>query len=93
MTSVNVKMTTVMIPADESGTTTLTKAPKRLKPSIMAASSMSCGMALKKPIISQVQKGTVKLGYTSTSDHSESCKPSSPTIRENGMNRMVGGIR
>ncbi|WP_237717160.1 hypothetical protein [Cupriavidus basilensis] len=47
---------------------------------------------MKNPIISQVQKGTVKLGYTSTSDHSESCRPSAPMMREKGMNRMVGGI-
>ncbi|MCY1303340.1 hypothetical protein D9M68_896160 [compost metagenome] len=86
-------MTTVSIPLDDSGTTTFRKAPKRLSPSIMAASSISRGTALKNPIISQLQNGTVKLGYTSTSDHSESCSPSAPIMRENGMNKIVGGIR
>ena len=55
-------MTTVRMPASEIGITTLTKAPKRDRPSIIAASSRSRGIALKKPISSQVQNGTVKLG-------------------------------
>ena len=55
-------MTTVRMPAVDTGTTTRRKAPKRLSPSIIAASSRSRGIALKKPISSQVQKGTVKLG-------------------------------
>src|SRR5207244_2592993 len=49
-------------PAMLIGRMTRTKAPKRERPSIIAASSTSLGMTLKKPIISQVQKGIVKLG-------------------------------
>jgi len=41
------------------------KAPRRLITSTSAASSMSLGWPWKNPIISQVQKGMVKLG----SDH------------------------
>src|SRR5215467_11863223 len=62
VTRVKLKMMTVRMPATEIGITTLAKAPSRLSPSIMAASSMSGGMALKKPMRSQVQKGTVKDG-------------------------------
>ena len=53
-------------------------------PSIIAASSTSLGMTLKKPIRSQVQKGTVKLGYTSTSDQSVSWRPSIATSARQG---------
>lgn len=49
-------------PGTASGSTTRTKAPKRPWPSIIACSSMSRGMPLKNPIISQVQKGTAKVG-------------------------------
>ena len=59
----------------------------------MAASSRSRGIALKKPISSHVQNGTVKLGETRTSDHNEFCNPKSLIMRENGMNKMVGGTR
>ncbi len=62
MTSVKLKITTVRTPATDRGMTIFTNAPKRLNPSIMAASSRSRGMALKKPIRSHVQNGTVKLG-------------------------------
>src|SRR5437868_1695426 len=62
ITSVKVKMTTVSMPATDMGRMTRVNAPRRLIPSTMAASSMSLGMALKNPIISQVQNGMVKLG-------------------------------
>src|SRR5262245_59738867 len=62
MTSVKLKITTVSSLATDMGSTTLTNAPKRLSPSTMAASSRSRGITLKKPISSQVQNGTVKLG-------------------------------
>ena len=45
------------------GRSTRKKAPSRLHPSTKACSSMSLGMALKKLINSQAQKGTVKVGY------------------------------
>lgn len=50
------------MPAVGTGTTTRTNARRRDSPSIIAASSMSRGIDLKKPIISQVQNGTVKFG-------------------------------
>ena len=59
----------------------------------MAASSSSRGMDLKKPIRSQVENGIVKLGYTTTSDQSVSCRPSAATTRESGMKSSVGGTR
>jgi hypothetical protein len=68
-------------------------APRRECPSIIAASSTSLGMTLKNPISSQVQKGTVKLGYTRTSAQRRSCSPSEDTNRDSGMKRMVGGTR
>ena len=55
-------MTVVSRPATDIGRMTFTKAPKRDSPSIIAASSTSLGMTLKKPWRSQVQNGTVKLG-------------------------------
>ena len=42
---------------------------------------------------SQVQKGTVKVGYTRTSDSRLFCSPSSETRRENGMKSRVEGTR
>ena len=42
---------------------------------------------------SQVQNGIVKVGYTTTSDHQVSWRPSSLTTRESGMNRMIDGTR
>jgi len=50
-------------------------------------------MVLKNPIRSQVEKGTVKEGYTTTKDQRESCRPSVTTTRESGMKRSVGGTR
>src|SRR5215469_5440482 len=72
MVSVNAKMTTVRIAGSESGSTVFTKAPIMVQPSTIAASSISRGTDLKNPISSQVQNGIVKVGYTTTSDHSES---------------------
>src|SRR4051812_50193070 len=69
------------------------KAPNRLQPSTIAASSISTGCALKNPISSQEQNGMVKVGYTSTSDHIEFCNPSSAMIRDSGRKRSVGGNR
>src|SRR6266704_6639944 len=70
--SVNEKMTTVRIAGSESGRTVFTNAPMTVQPSTIAASSISRGTDLKNPISSQVQNGIVKVGYTTTSDHSES---------------------
>src|SRR5215510_7462570 len=91
--SAKAKMTTVRIPGTESGSTVFTKAPTTVQPSTMAASSISRGTDLKKPMNSQVQNGIVKVGYTSTSDQSESCKPSIDTTRDNGRKSNVGGTR
>src|SRR6476620_350642 len=91
--SVNVKMTTVRIPGSDTGRITLTNAPSRLQPSTIAASSIALGTDLKKPIISQVQNGMVKVGYTSTRDHRESCMPSSEITRASGRKSNVGGTR
>src|SRR3989304_9530012 len=90
---VKLKITTVRIPATEIGITTLTNAPNRLNPSIIAASSRSLGIALKNPIKSQVQNGMVKLGYTRTRDQRESCSPRLEITLERGIKRIVGGTK
>ena len=59
----------------------------------MAASSISNGTVLKKPMSSHVQNGIVRVGYTTTSDHQESCRSSKLTTRASGMNRMMPGTR
>src|SRR5439155_8761738 len=92
-TSENVKMTTVSTPGSEIGKTTRRSACSREQPSIRAASSNSTGIDLKKPISSQIENGTVKLGYTTTSDQSESCNPSFVITRESGGKSSVGGTR
>src|ERR1044071_5540060 len=91
--SVKVKMTTVRIPGTDTGRITFTNAPRRLQPSTIAASSIALGTDLKKPIISQVQNGIVKVGYTSASDQSESCRPRREITRESGRKSSVGGTR
>ena len=58
----NVKITTVRIAGSDSGIAILMKAPNRLQPSTIAASSISTGSALKNPISSQEQNGMVKVG-------------------------------
>src|SRR5215510_1513444 len=93
MVSVKAKMTTVSIPGIESGSTVFTKAPTAVHPSTIAASSISRGTDLKKPMNSQVQNGMVNVGYTRTSDQRESCKPSTDTTRDNGKKSNVGGTR
>src|SRR6202046_5334584 len=90
---VNVKITTVRIPESEIGTTSRTNAPERVSPSTIAASSSSRGIDLKNPISNQVEKGIVKLGYTTTSDQMVSCKPSNATMRDSGIKSKVGGTR
>src|ERR1051326_9295004 len=81
------------MPGTESGSTVFMKAPMTVQPSTIAASSISRGTDLKNPMNSQVQNGMVKVGYTSTSDHSESCSPTDATTRDNGRNKRVGGTR
>ena len=44
------------------GITSRTNAPNRVSPSTSAASSRSRGIALKNPISSQMENGTVKVG-------------------------------
>ena len=83
----------VMMPGQLTGSTTRSSAPNCPQPSTMAASSISNGTVLKKPISSQVQKGMVKVGYTTTSAHHESCRSSVLTTRASGMNRMMAGTR
>src|SRR5919201_7110013 len=89
----NEKMITVRIPGIEIGKITRASAFSLEQPSTSAASSSSSGMVLKKPISSQVANGTVNDGYTSTSDHSWSCKPSFEITRERGRKSSVGGTR
>src|SRR6516225_4256800 len=93
MVRVKVKMITVRIAGTDSGSTVFTNAPNTVQPSTIAASSLSRGTDLKNPISSQVQNGIVKVGYTTTSDHSESCRPKSETSRDSGRNSSVGGTR
>ncbi|SFH73724.1 hypothetical protein SAMN05216525_101584 [Bradyrhizobium sp. Gha] len=56
------KITTVRIAGTDSGAAFLMKAPNKLQPSAIAASSISTGSALKNPISSQEQNGIVKVG-------------------------------
>ena len=91
--SVKAKITADRIPASEIGMMICTMARARLQPSTMAASSMSLGIDLKKPIKSHTQNGIVNDGYTTTSDHSVSCSPSVATMRDMGMNSSVDGTR
>ena len=56
------KMTTVRIPGKEIGRMIRKSAFSRDAPSTSAASSSSWGIVLKKPMRSQVAKGTVKDG-------------------------------
>src|SRR5438093_13489097 len=93
MDSVNEKITDVITPGQLTGSTTRRSAPNWPHPSIIAASSISNGTVLKNPMRSQVQNGIVKVGYTTTSDHQVSWRPSSLTTRESGMNRMSAGKR
>src|ERR687887_1485343 len=82
--SENVKITTVRIPGSEIGNTTRQSAFSLEQPSIRAASSSSTGIVLKKPISSQTENGTVKDGYTRTSDQSRSSRPRFEITRERG---------
>lgn len=59
---VKVKISAVKIAGRDSGITILTKAPNKLQPSTIAASSISIGTPLKNPISNQVQNGIVKVG-------------------------------
>src|ERR1700735_1677667 len=93
VTSVKINITTVRNPESKIGTTSRTNAPKRVSPSTIAASSSSRGIDLKNPISNQVEKGIVKLGYTTTSDQMVSCKPSNATMRDSGIKSKVGGTR
>src|SRR5512132_1351817 len=72
--SVNEKMIEVMIPGQLTGSTTRSSAPSWPQPSSMAASSISNGTVLKKPMSNQVQNGIVNVGYTTTRAHHESCR-------------------
>ena len=58
-----------------------------------AASSSSLGIDEKYPIISQVQNGTLKVGYTSTSTQQLFNNPSQPTILNKGINKSVSGTK
>src|SRR5215831_11368086 len=90
---VKVKITVVRMPGNDSGRAILMKAPNRLQPSTIAASSISTGSVLKNPMSSHVQKGMVKVGYTTTSDHIEFCNPRRVITRDSGRKRSVGGTR
>src|SRR3954454_13139476 len=68
MLNVKAKIATVSMPAALSGRITRTTAPNLEQPSIIAASSISNGIVLKKPAINQVQNGIVKVGYARISD-------------------------
>src|SRR6266446_10611104 len=93
MVSVKAKITTVRMAGSDSGRIVFTNAPTTVQPSTIAASSISRGTDLKNPMNSQVQNGMVKVGYTTTSDQSESCSPKSETRRDSGRNSSVGGTR
>jgi hypothetical protein len=59
---VNAKIAVVAIPGRLKGSTTRTIPSHIPQPSIQAASSTSRGTARKKPSISHVQNGMVKVG-------------------------------
>src|SRR3989442_2123595 len=61
--SVKAKMAEATMPGAASGRSTRASAWVRVAPSTSAASSSSVGSALKKPMSSHVQKGTVNVGY------------------------------
>ena len=75
------------------GNTIRRRAPSRLQPSTIAASSSSAGTDLKNPISSQVQNGMVNDGYTKIRAQKRSCKWSAETTRASGMNSKDGGTR
>src|ERR671938_1844801 len=78
-------------PARLIGSTTRNTAAARLQPSTSAASSISNGTFLKKPISSQTQNGIEIVGSTTTSDQIVFCSPSVWTTLVSGMNSSVGG--
>ena len=47
---------------------------------------MSFGTAFRKPMSSQIETGTVIVGYTSTSDQVESCSPAATNSRDSDRN-------
>jgi hypothetical protein len=59
---VKAKITDVRTPGRLTGSTTRISALSWPHPSTRAASSISTGTVLKKPIMSQVQNGMVKVG-------------------------------
>src|SRR2546423_1027548 len=83
-------MQMVRIPGTERGRTTRNIAPSRLQPSTRAASVISRGTFLKKPIRSHVQKGIVNVGYTSASDHLLLLSPNPATSWESGRDESGG---
>ena len=91
--SVNAKIPAVRIPGRTTGMTTCRSICSRVAPSRRALSSISLGTLRKKPIRSQVQNGTVKVGYARISDQIVLSTFNAPTNCENGMKRIVGGIR
>src|SRR5438132_845400 len=93
ITSVNANIPTVRMPGMLTGSTMRNIAPSRLQPSTRAASVISRGTFLKKPISSQVQNGIVKVGYTTTSAHRVFTRPSPTTSCDSGRNSNVGGTR
>src|SRR5947209_10280018 len=93
MTSVKAKMAIVRIPGMLTGSTIRNIAPSRLHPSTRAASVISRGTFLKKPMSSQVQNGIVKVGYTSTRAQRVLTRPRPTTSCDSGRNSSVGGTR
>ena len=59
---VKANTTTATMPGNASGTTARTNAPRRLCPSTIACSSMSTGTALRNPVSSHTETGTVIVG-------------------------------
>src|SRR3979490_2511004 len=93
MERVNAKITRLRIPGMLTGSTTRIAAPSRLQPSTRAASSISRGTCLKNPAINHVQNGIVKVGYTTTSEYLESCKPNWTMTCDKGIKSNDEGTR
>src|SRR5579859_5961265 len=91
--SVNEKSATTATAGSEMGIVTRRSAPRRVQPSIRAASSSSAGMLLKYPTSSHVQNGTVKLRYTSIRLWILFARSSVDTIVNIGMKSSEDGTR
>src|SRR5512144_1970733 len=91
--SVNANSAAHTSPGIVIGSTMRQSAWMRVAPSTIAHSSTSFGTVRKYPMRSQVQNGTRKVGYVSTSAHFESAMPSQLMTWASGRNSSDVGTR